>query len=102
AARSRIAGEETLEITGCAVEVAEQEPGDVVEDMVQPGDQQQAVKYAIEEQPQWSGTHHPATERVDASLEPGKTDAKQGGTGDASQTGGHRNDTAARQERQTS
>src|SRR4030095_12048203 len=98
AARSRIAGEETLEIAGCAVEVAEQEPGDVVEDMVQPGDQQQAVKDAIEEQPQWSGTHHPATERVDANLEPGESEAEQDGTGDAGQTGGNRNETASGEE----
>ena len=45
-----IAGEEALEIAGDAVVVAEQEPGDVVDDVVQAGDDQHAVQHAVDEQ----------------------------------------------------
>ena len=46
----RVAGEEPLHIAGGPMEVADQEPGDVVEDVVQAGDDQQPVERAIEEE----------------------------------------------------
>jgi hypothetical protein len=33
------------------VKIADDEPGDIVDDMVQPGDDQQPVERAIDEQP---------------------------------------------------
>src|SRR3546814_2961510 len=49
-ARLWIAREEAVEIARAAVEIADEEPGEVVEDVVQPGDDQQPVEQPVEEQ----------------------------------------------------
>ena len=62
-----IAGEEALQVAGDAVEVAEQEPRDVVEDVVQAGDDQHAVQHAVDEQPDVSGAEHRLAHGVHAA-----------------------------------
>ena len=62
-----IAGEEAVQVAGGAVEVADDEPGDVVEDVVQAGDDQQPVQHAIDEQAERPGGDDAVAEGVDAA-----------------------------------
>src|SRR5205823_6572694 len=66
---ARIAGEEALEIAGDAVVIAEQEPGYVVDDVMEPRHDQHAVEHAVGEQAERPGVQHRATEHIHALLE---------------------------------
>ncbi|MCY1171994.1 hypothetical protein D9M73_121200 [compost metagenome] len=66
ASGARVAREEAAQIAGGAVPVADHEPGDVVEDMVQPRHQQQPVEQAEHEQPRRARAGGGGAERIDA------------------------------------
>ena len=51
-AGGRVAGKEAFQIAGRAIVVADNEPRDVVEDVMEPGDDQEAVEESISEQPE--------------------------------------------------
>src|SRR3546814_3126399 len=70
-ARLWIAREEAVEIARAAVEIADEEPGEVVEDVVQPGDDQQPVEQPVEEQPDLARPHDAPRERIHARIELG-------------------------------
>ena len=68
-ARGGIAGEEAVEVAGHAAVVADDEPGEVVEDVVQAGDDQDAVQHAVDEEAELARAEHAAAQRVHAVLE---------------------------------
>src|SRR3546814_8771030 len=70
-ARLWIAREEAVEIARAAVEIADEEPGEVVEDVVQPGDDQQPVEHPVEEQPDLARADDERRERIHARIDRG-------------------------------
>ena len=69
-AGGRVAGEEALQVAGdAAVKSPTQEPGDVVEDVVQAGDDQQPVEHAVDEQADGPEPSDRAAQRVHALLD---------------------------------
>ena len=56
-AGSGIAFEEAIEIASHAVVLAEQLPGNIIKDVVQPGDDQHAVEHTVDEQANRAGAH---------------------------------------------
>ena len=69
-ARGRIAGEEARQVAGLAVIVADDEIGDVVEDVVQTRHQQQPVEQAEGEQAEPARGDDAAAQRVDTRVDP--------------------------------
>jgi hypothetical protein len=69
-AGSRITGKEAFEIARDAVVVAEQEPGDVVDDVVQPCNDEHAIQHAIGEQAKRPRMQDGLAQRVHAHFEP--------------------------------
>jgi hypothetical protein len=55
---ARIAGEESFEIAGDAVVIAEQQPGDVVDDVMQAGDDEHTIEHAVGKEPVLAGAEH--------------------------------------------
>ncbi len=75
----RVAGEEAVQVAGGAVEIADDEPGDVVQDVVQAGDDEQPVQHAVDEQSERTGGHHQAAEAIHAGIERAPAEAERQG-----------------------
>ena len=50
---ARIAGKKTVQIAGGAVIIAEDEPGKIIQNMMQAGDDENAVQDTVREQADW-------------------------------------------------
>ena len=96
----RIAGEEALEVAGCTVKIAQDEPGNIIYDVVQTRDQQQPVEQAVKEQAERTGTHHPLAERIDPAFEPWEAEAEQCCTDDSREARGDGHKPATGKERE--
>ena len=96
----RIAGEESFEIAGDAVEVAEQEPGDVVDDVMQAGDDEHTIEHAIGEQAVLTGAEHRLAHRVHAVLQRLPAEAEHERHTQAREATDDGHETAAAEERQ--
>ena len=68
-AGSGIAREEAFQIARHTVIVPEDEPGNVVDDVVQTGNDQHPIQHAVSEQPEGACMEHRAAERVHPVLE---------------------------------
>ena len=80
------------------MKIAEQEPGDVVEDVVQAGDQQQPVEKTVDEQADRTRADDPAAERVHPGFEPRKAIAEQRRPDHSGETGDDRHETPPTEE----
>jgi len=80
------------------VEIADDEPGDVVEDVVQAGDDQQPVENAVDEQADVARFDDPAAELVDPRFEPGKAEPEQDRADQPSPAGDDRHEPPAAEE----
>ncbi len=86
-AGARIAGEEAIQVAGDAAVVADDEPGQVVQHVMQAGDDQESVKDAVDEEPDLARIEDGPAQRVHAAFERRPTPAEGAGedeTGDAS------------------
>ena len=81
-----------------AVEVADDEPGDVVEDVVKAGDDQQPVERAVSEQPEAARGDHRAAELVDRRFEIGEAEAEDDRADQPGDAGDDRDEAAAAEE----
>ncbi|EAU68532.1 hypothetical protein STIAU_7384 [Stigmatella aurantiaca DW4/3-1] len=99
-ARGRVSREEALQVARHTVEVAQDEPGDVVEDVVQARDDQQPVEEAVQEEAELAGGEHVAAEAIEARLDAGPAQAKQGREHQAGEAGDDGDEPAAAEERE--
>ncbi len=99
-ARARIAGEEALEVARRTVKVPDDEPGEVVEDVMQASDDQHAIEHAVGKQAERSGTEYAPARRVHAVFDdrPGGTDHR--GKPDAGKARRDRDEAATTEEAQ--
>src|SRR5258708_29115543 len=77
------------------MEVSEQEPGNIVEDVVQAGHQQHSVEKTVEEQTDWSGAYDPVAQRIDAAFEPWEAKPEEHCADDPCETRGDGNEPPA-------
>ncbi|CRQ64570.1 hypothetical protein PAERUG_P47_London_12_VIM_2_12_12_01943 [Pseudomonas aeruginosa] len=102
----RVAGEIARQVAGDDApgfrvgEATEDEPHQVVEDVVQPGDDQQAVQHAEGEGAEAAAFQHELAEAVDALLQRWPDHPEQQAQADRADPGGDRHEAAAAEERQ--
>ena len=99
-AGARIAREEALEVARHAVVVADEEPREVVDDVVQAGDDQHAVQHAVHEQPDFARAEHRAAHAIHAAFEHRPTPAERGRDDEARDAARDRHEAAAAEERE--
>ncbi|MNE37073.1 hypothetical protein D3C80_1309110 [compost metagenome] len=93
-----ITREEAVQVARRAVEIPDDEPGDVVQDVVQAGDDQQPVEQAIDEQAELTRADDRAAEDVDGVVDAGESQTHSGGHDQTRHSGHDRHEATSRKE----